>query len=71
MNDLPCETPKEELERQRTRCWNTGCKRRAWLRDWKGWVTCLPHWYRSWRWGGGEVSFRSFIFALKTTEVFL
>jgi hypothetical protein len=62
---------KEELEAQRIRCWNPNCRNRAWLEDGMGWRWCLKHWWRSYYWGGGEVSLRSFIYQLKSTKVFI
>ncbi len=68
-DNLPCQENEEELKKQKHRCWNPNCKSRAWLRDWGGWKWCLKDWYRSWRWGGGEISLRSFIFELSHTKI--
>lgn len=36
------------------RCWSPNCNRRIKLRDWAGWHWCIRHWYRNWKWGGGN-----------------
>ena len=60
---------KEELKAQKRRCWWTGCKHKAFLED-MCWSWCLYHWWHTWRWGGGEVSLRSFYHYMKFTRVF-
>ena len=69
MNDQAGQASKEDIEAGRRRCWNSSCKSRAWLWDSSGWHYCLRHWYRSWRWGGGEVSVKSFIQNMQHTRV--
>jgi len=41
-----CIATDEEILAMRRECWRPGCKRRAFLRDWKGWKWCLPCWWR-------------------------
>lgn len=66
----PSETPKAELKAMKRRCWNTGCQNRAWLIDWTGYHYCLRHWWSSYRWGGGEISVRSFFRSLSNTKIY-
>ena len=60
---------KEDIKRGKRKCWNPSCKDRAWLWDWAGWHYCLKDWYRSWRWGGGEVNIRSFFWNMQHTRI--
>ena len=55
----------EEVKRNRRRCFSPNCKKRAFLKDYGGWEWCFEHWYKSWRWGGGN---KWYVF--KTTKVF-
>jgi hypothetical protein len=67
--NLPLQATKEELKKQKYKCWCSGCKNRAWLIDWAGYLWCFKHWYDHWRWGGGEVSIKSFLFYLINTRI--
>ena len=67
-NEVKQATP-EELRAEKKRCWSPPCKKYAWLRDGSGWKWCLKHWWRNWRWGGGQTNLRSFIYELKSTKV--
>lgn len=70
MADTAKQKSQAELKVMKRRCWSTGCKNRAWLIDWTGYRLCLSHWWRSYRWGGGEVSIRSFWWNLCVTKVY-
>ncbi len=41
-----CQVSDEEILAHRRECWRPGCKRRAFLRDWKGWKWCAGCWWR-------------------------
>lgn len=58
---------KEEIKRNRIRCWTPNCPHRAFLQDWTGYKHCLKDWYRSLRWGSGE---NKKWFYIKTTKLF-
>ena len=44
-------TPLSELNESNRKCWDSKCKKTAWLEDWCGWRWCFYHFYRSWKWG--------------------
>ena len=69
MSNQARKASKEDIEAGNRRCWSPPCKLRAWLWDWAGWHCCFKHWYRSWRWGGGEVSIKSFIRNIQHTRI--
>ena len=41
-----CVASAAEIKAIKRRCWRPGCKRKAFIRDWKGWKWCLPCWWR-------------------------
>lgn len=41
-----CVATADDLKAMRRQCWRPGCKRRAFIRDWKGWKWCLCDWWR-------------------------
>lgn len=65
MGGVVVQATPEDIRIQRRQCWNTGCKKRHWFRDWCGYKYCLKHWLSSLRWGGGNKWFY-----FRTTEVF-
>ena len=55
---------KAEIKERRKKCWHSGCKAYAFLRDYTGYKYCIKHWYHSMRWGGGNKWFY-----VKTTKI--
>jgi hypothetical protein len=45
MSEGPCLASVEELAAMKRQCWHPGCKRKAFIRDWKGWKWCLGCWW--------------------------
>jgi len=38
-----CLASDAEIKKHKRECWNPGCQKRAWIRDWKGWRWCFFH----------------------------
>lgn len=36
---------ESEIAAMKRYCWNPNCKRKAFIRDWKGWKWCLFCWW--------------------------
>jgi len=55
----------KEIKSQRRRCWSPRCGNKAFLTDFGGWKWCFKHWYKNFRWGGGDMWYY-----FKTTKLF-
>lgn len=46
MNQGASVATEKEIRKMKRQCWHTGCKKKAFLKDWTGWKYCEEHWYQ-------------------------